>query len=1296
MLDHQHRRVLDEWRQIIYVDKGFFTTKDSTEGILKLNINLNMRNIPCSTEFPVESLLPKKETGVVSFLSKYSNYDGRGIVIAILDSGIDPGAPGLQITSDGKTKIIERFDCSGCGDVNTTTVVVPVDGIITSLTGKKLKIPSSWVNPEGIYRLGVKHAFDLYPDRLKDRMKAEYKKKFWDDDHRRALSEVSREIADFESKHTNGNLSDVEKLEKENIEAKQDILNNYEKKFNDVGPVYDCILFHDGEKWRCCVNTSETNDLSNCPLLGEYSVTHEYAPLTEADKLNFSINVHDNGNVLELVGVCSSHGTHVASIAAANFPDSPDQNGIAPGAQIVSLTIGDGRLRSMETGTALTRAMIKITELKKTVNVHVINMSYGEHAHWVDAGRVGDLVNEIVNKYGVIWVSSAGNNGPALGTISTPSDVNNEPIISIGAYVSPEMMVAEYAMRQKLPGSPYTWSSRGPTIDGGVGVHVCAPGGAITSVPNFTLRYSQLMNGTSMASPHAAGVVAILLSGLVQQSIPYSPYIVRRALENTASFIEGVEIPAQGSGLIQTEKAFDYLVNYHKENDRDIRIQIQCGSSNSKGIYMRSKMHTTSHTFKVSVEPHFLDSDNVSAERKIYYNQKFVLTCDASYVSFPLHLDLANVARMFAIKIDTSSLTEGLYSTFINAYDVNCIEKGPVFKIPITVIQPKEVTEPKYTVTHSNVNFKPNTIKRHYYAIPNMATWAVLKLSSDEDSGRFVIHTLQVVPRQHCKALETNKTLAVTSKTDSYIYFPIKGDLVLELVIAKYWASLGESNLSYDLSFHGVKPSHPTITMQAADGIQTVEVRTLQGEEISPSINLKNSVQILKPLEGKIVPLSSRDIIPPSRQIYELVLVYNFSLSKQCEVSPNLALLSDMLYESEYESQFWFLYDSNKQLMGCGDAYPSKYSIKLEKGDYSIRLQVRHDKKDHLEKINEAPLLLNQKLNNGITLDVYLSYSQALVGGKKAGITSNSNSFVTIPLYIAHLASDKFPVKSNNTAHYLTGTMTFAKDEYGKKVDVYPIKYILTDGTTKKSPLNGGNNEKTKLEEYNEAIRDLKTQWLSKLDAANGETLYEELVKEYPSHLLVHSAYLQLIDPLDKRILPSTKKQTVSLGDLNKVLAISSKVVSSINEESILAYIATKTDLRSDAAKIKSTMEQQKNVYLECLARKGIALCRISIINEEDKLDQISAVWKSLVKFVDPTDAKVLTSHVLYFSIFHAFVNNQYGRLMKYILKMQEDKPGEEVEKKIIEYCEKLDWTHIVHYLQRSLPSKYPSAFKPF
>lgn len=410
---------------------------------------------------------------------------------------------------------------------------------------------------------------DLYPSRVRDKILGDAKLKQWDEPHKKVLADASRDLNEFEAKNSSesalftrsGNLICIsfvvdgttlgfkDKLTKENLEATTEFLNNCDKKFTDIKTSFDCVLFQSKDGWVAAIDTSETGDLESAVVLREYSKFYDMAKID--DFLSISMNVHDDGNILEIVGMCSSHGTHVASIASGYDPQNEELNGVAPAAKIVSLTIGDGRLGSMETGTALVRAIVKVMELCDSgTKIDVINMSYGEHAAWSNAGRIGELMAELVNRYGIVWVASAGNHGPALSTIGTPPDISTDSCVGVGAYVSPEMMEAEYALREKLPGNVYTWTSRDPCIDGGSGVTVCAPGAAIASVPEFTLSKAQLMNGTSMSAPHVAGAIGLIISALKKLNIDFTPFSIKRAIWNTSTFLSYVDPFAQGESNV--------------------------------------------------------------------------------------------------------------------------------------------------------------------------------------------------------------------------------------------------------------------------------------------------------------------------------------------------------------------------------------------------------------------------------------------------------------------------------------------------------------------------------------------------------------------------------------------------------------------------------------------------------------------------------------------------------------------------------------------------------------------------
>ncbi|XP_047544698.1 tripeptidyl-peptidase 2 [Vanessa atalanta] len=1256
-----------------------------------------MADVPIDCDFPVWGLLPKKETGVVSFLTKYPKYDGRNTVIAILDSGVDPAAAGLKVTSTGETKVIERFDCSGCGDVDTSTVIRKVvDGCITGTTGRKLKIPESWNNPTGEWRIGVLYPFSLYPTKVKERLQDHRKEHLWDVGYKPALAEATKQLQDFEDENASKtNLSQDEKTQKEELEARVEVLKELEKKYNDVGPTYDCVLFHDGTVWRACIDTSETGDLSSGPFLGEYSVTQEHSHLTPLDEMTVSINVHDEGNTLEVVGMCSTHGTHVAAIAAGYFPDEPDKNGVAPGAKIISLTIGDSRLGSMETGTALVRACIKVMELSKKMKVDVINMSYGEHAHWSNAGRVGSVISSVVNRYGVSWVVSAGNHGPALATVGAPPDIAQPILIGVGAYVSSEMMLAAYSMRaQGAPGA-FSWSSRGPCADGAAGLAVCAPGGAVASVARFTLRNSQLMNGTSMAAPHVAGAVAALISGLKDRQLPYSPYSIKRALENSATFLPHVEPWAQGCGLLHIEKAFEILTTYHDQPERDVTFNIKCGNNNSKGIFLRPKMEDVSKDIGITVEPQFLenhlDEENKSViPKQIAFSVRLALVCRAAWVSHPAHLELMNAPRPLTARLATAALPPGPHHASIDAYDVTCIEKGPVFRIPITVLQPQSLDNSPSSapqIDEKDVLFQPSTIKRHIVVVPLEATWGVVRIHrrGGESCARFLVHAMQLAPRRSCRAHDTHRLLALAPHAPAVAPFRLLGGVTLEVVIAKYWANIGDVTVDYSIEFHGLKPDFGTKLTLSGASLGAVTLRALRPQDVQPCATLKHVEHVYRPAESKLAPLTSRDILPPSRQIYQLINTYTFHIPKATEVSPIVPMLCDMLYESEFESQMWMLYNSSKQLMAVGDAYPTKYSAKVEKGEYTLRLSVRHESRALLERLAELPVALQQRLAQPLPLDAYAEQAQALTGGKKFTAASLASGDL-LPLYFTPVPSDKVS-RSSCSGATLTGSVSFAKDELGHKADSYPLS--LQPCEAPRRP-----RERAR-EDYADALKDFACAWLAKLEGEKLEQVYEELLEKFPGYLGAHIAYLNAIDPpTDPKKLPSINEEPdVTTAWCEQLIAIADKVIKQIDQDKLLAYLGMKNDSRSDASKIKQERERQKSQMVEALCRRGAALCRLrALAAGSDKLaDALAHNMHDLLKYTDLADAKTL-----HYGVWHSVAVGQWGRAARLLLRLLEERPAREAEERLAGLALKLGWSFLAEHTSRQLPQRYPAHYRPF
>ncbi|MEM7014907.1 MAG: hypothetical protein AAF585_25895, partial [Verrucomicrobiota bacterium] len=190
-----------------------------------------------------ETLIPKRETGVLEFLEEHPEFDGRDVVIAVLDTGVDPAAAGLQVTSTGERKIVDLIDGTGNGDVDTSKVVERgSDGTLEGLTGRTLTLPKKLKNPSGKFHIGIKRGYDLFHPGVKGRVR-QLRSKDWDEEYREMTDQRMREHAAAEKsgeRKAFKKAADDRTLAEKDEVAREALLESLENgyKGSDSGPVY--------------------------------------------------------------------------------------------------------------------------------------------------------------------------------------------------------------------------------------------------------------------------------------------------------------------------------------------------------------------------------------------------------------------------------------------------------------------------------------------------------------------------------------------------------------------------------------------------------------------------------------------------------------------------------------------------------------------------------------------------------------------------------------------------------------------------------------------------------------------------------------------------------------------------------------------------------------------------------------------------------------------------------------------------------------------------------------------------
>ncbi|MEW6195815.1 MAG: S8 family serine peptidase [Bacteroidota bacterium] len=285
----------------------------------------------------------------------------------------------------------------------------------------------------------------------------------------------------------------------------------------------------------------------------------------------------------------SGHGTHVAGSVGGNGSRSAGKyEGVAPGANLIGY--GSGAALFVLDGIGGFDYAVTYQFL---YNIRVITNSWGSSGSFDPYDPV-NIASKIAYDRGIVVLFAAGNDGPGENT-HTPYAA--PWVISVAAGDKYGRLadfsscgVEGQTSTFQIDGETWTYENR-PTITApGVDVvstRVIAPvsslaadADATTLEPAYVPFYT-IMSGTSMATPHTAGVVALML----EADKTLSPAQVKEILQKTATNMPNYESWENGAGYVNAYAAVDYIMNNRSYNSLANMYQQFNSSVNNAVVY---------------------------------------------------------------------------------------------------------------------------------------------------------------------------------------------------------------------------------------------------------------------------------------------------------------------------------------------------------------------------------------------------------------------------------------------------------------------------------------------------------------------------------------------------------------------------------------------------------------------------------------------------------------------------------------------------------------------------------------